>query len=55
LTQAYKNLFPDTASASIPAMTMLRSSLSIYVFSVYNNFFFLLPVLLTAHLRLLSK
>jgi hypothetical protein len=37
-SQAYKNLFPDT-SASIPAVTTLRSSLSMYVFFVYNNFF----------------
>jgi hypothetical protein len=29
LTQAYKNLFPDTAGASFSAMTTLRSSLSI--------------------------
>jgi hypothetical protein len=28
LTQAYKNLFPDMTTASIPAMTTLRSSLS---------------------------
>jgi hypothetical protein len=40
LTQAYKNLFPDMTSASIPEMIMLRCSLSIYIFSVYNNFFF---------------
>jgi hypothetical protein len=39
LTQAYKNLFPNTISASIPAVTMLRSSLSMYVFLVNNNFF----------------
>jgi hypothetical protein len=34
-----KNLFPDTTSASIPALITFRSSLSIYVFCVYNNFF----------------
>jgi hypothetical protein len=38
LTQAYTNIFPDTNS-SIPKLTMLRSSLSMYVFFVYNNFF----------------
>jgi hypothetical protein len=54
LTQKYKNLFPDTTSVSIPAMTTLRSSLSMYVFFVYNIFFSLL-VLLTAHWRLLSE
>jgi hypothetical protein len=32
LTQAYKNLFPNTTGASILAMTTLRSSLSMYVF-----------------------
>jgi histone-lysine N-methyltransferase SETMAR len=30
LTQAYKNLFPDTTSASVLVMTMLRNSLSMY-------------------------
>jgi hypothetical protein len=40
LTQAYKNLLPDMTSASIPTVTMLRSSLSTYVFFfVYNTFF----------------
>jgi hypothetical protein len=38
LTQAYKNLFPDMISASIPVETTLRSSLSMYIFFVYNNF-----------------
>jgi hypothetical protein len=37
LIQAYKNLFPDR-SASIPAKTMSRNSLSMYVFFVYNKF-----------------
>jgi hypothetical protein len=50
LTQAYKNLFPDT-SASIPAVTTLRSKLSSYVFFVYNTFFFSLLALLAAHRR----
>jgi hypothetical protein len=39
LTQAYKNLFPDTTTASILVVTTLRSSLSMYVFFVYNNYF----------------
>jgi hypothetical protein len=39
LTQMYKNLFPDMISASIPAVTMLRSRLSMYVYFVYNYFF----------------
>jgi hypothetical protein len=39
LIQAYKNVFPDNTSASVLALTMLRSSWSIYVFFVYNNFF----------------
>jgi hypothetical protein len=34
LTQAYKNLFPDKTSASIPAVTMLRSSFN-YVHIFY--------------------
>jgi hypothetical protein len=54
VTQTYKTLFPDT-SASIPAMTMLRSSLSMYIFFVYNKFSFPLLILLTAHRRLLSS
>jgi hypothetical protein len=37
LTQAYKNLFPDTTNASIPVVTMLISSLCMYVFFVYNK------------------
>jgi hypothetical protein len=54
LTQAYKNLFPKMTHASILAVITLRSSLSMYVFFVYNNFFSLL-VLLTAHRMLLSE
>jgi hypothetical protein len=53
LRQAYRNLFPDM-SASILVVTKLISSLSIYIFFVYNIFFSLL-VLLTAHRKLLSK
>jgi hypothetical protein len=34
-----KNLFPDATSASIPAVTTLRSSSSMYVFFVHNNIF----------------
>jgi hypothetical protein len=40
LTHAYKNLFPNT-SASITLVTMLRSSLSMYIFFVYNKIFFI--------------
>jgi hypothetical protein len=39
LTKANKSLFPDTTSISMPAMTMLRCSLSTYVFFVYNILF----------------
>jgi hypothetical protein len=38
LTQTYKNLFPNMTSASILAVSTLRSSLN-YVFFVYNKFF----------------
>jgi hypothetical protein len=55
LTQAYKNLFPNMKSASIPAATKLRSSLSMYVYFLYITIFFSLLVLLTAHQRLLSE
>jgi hypothetical protein len=36
--QAYQNLFPDT-SASIPALITLGSSLSMYIYYVYNKMF----------------
>jgi hypothetical protein len=49
-----QNLF-DTTSASVLAVNTLRSSLSMYVFFVYNKIFFSLLVLLTAQWRLLSK
>jgi hypothetical protein len=49
LSQASKNLFLHMISASIPALTMLRSSLSMYIFCIYNQFFSSLLVLLTAH------
>jgi hypothetical protein len=52
LTQAYRNLFPDTKSASNQAVTTLRSSLSMYLFF---NFVLSLIVFLTALQRLLSK
>jgi hypothetical protein len=51
LTQAYKKLFPDNTSTSIPAVTMLRSSLSMHAFFIYNNFLSLL-ILLAVHRRL---
>jgi hypothetical protein len=39
LTKVYKNLFPDTASASIPAVTMLRSSLSTSMYVLFVHMF----------------
>jgi membrane-bound acyltransferase YfiQ involved in biofilm formation len=54
LTQAYKNLFPDTTSASVPAVTRFISSLSMYVFFVYNTFF-LTACCVKAYRRLLSE
>jgi hypothetical protein len=54
LAQVYRNLYLNMTSVSIPAVTTLRSSLSMYVFFAYNNFFSLL-VLVTAHQRLLSE
>jgi hypothetical protein len=56
LWHRYKiNLFPDTTTASIPVVSTLRSSLSVYVFFVYNKFYFPLFSLLTAHRKLLSE
>jgi hypothetical protein len=52
LTQTYKNLFSDTTNASIPGVTVLKS---MYIFFVYNDFFFSLLVLFRAHQRFLSK
>jgi hypothetical protein len=51
-----QKLIPDT-SASLPALTTLRSSFSLCVFLVYNTCFFFLSlhVLLTAHRKLLSQ
>jgi hypothetical protein len=49
-THAYKNLFRNTTGASILAVTMLRSSLSMYIFFVYNNFF--LPLLVNNSLEI---
>jgi hypothetical protein len=37
LAQAFRNVFPDT-NASFPAVTALKCSISMYVFSVYNYF-----------------
>jgi hypothetical protein len=36
MTQAYKTLFPETTGVSIPTVTTLRSSLSMYIFFTYN-------------------
>jgi hypothetical protein len=55
LTQAHKVLFPHKTSASIPVMTMLRSSLSMYAFFVYKFFMLSLFASFTAHRRLLSE
>jgi hypothetical protein len=55
LVQAYKNLFPDMTRASVPAVTVLRGSLGMYVLFVDNNIVSSLLVLLTAHRNLLSK
>jgi hypothetical protein len=55
LTKEHKILLPDMTSASIPAVSTLRSSLSMYTIFLYNNCFFSLLVLLTAQRRLLSK
>jgi hypothetical protein len=49
--QAYK-LFPD-ASASILVVTTLRSSLNMYVFFVYNNFFFLIAFSVNSQLEVI--
>jgi hypothetical protein len=48
-------LFPNTTSASVSAVTALGSSLSMYVFFVYNKYFSSLLVLLTAYRRLVFK
>jgi hypothetical protein len=53
--QTYKNLFPDTTSASIPAVTTLRSSLIMYVLFVYNTFFPLNACFVNSSLELLSE
>jgi hypothetical protein len=65
LTQAYINLFPDMTSVSILAVTMLRSSLCMYVcmsmyVCMYKYFLYIihfssLLILLRAHWRLLSE
>jgi hypothetical protein len=50
-----QKIIPDATSASIPAVTMLRISLSMQVFFICNNIFFSLLVLLTPHRKLLSE
>jgi hypothetical protein len=50
-----QNSFTDTTSASVPAVTTLRSSLSVCEFFLYNSIFLSLLVLLTSHRRLLSE
>jgi hypothetical protein len=39
LTQAYKDFFPDMTNASIPEVTMLRSSSSMYIFLYIIQFY----------------
>jgi transposase len=38
LTQEYRNLLPDVTTASVPAMTTMRSSLTMYVFLYIMQF-----------------
>jgi hypothetical protein len=42
LKQPYRNPFPDMTVASIPAVTMLRSSLNMCIFFVHNQIVYLL-------------
>jgi hypothetical protein len=51
LKQACKNLFQYTTSASIPVVTVLRSSLSMYVFFVYNKFSFFVACFVNSSLE----
>jgi hypothetical protein len=53
--QAYKNMLFETTRASVPVVPMLRSSLSMCIFFVYNNILFLIACFLTACQRLLSE
>jgi hypothetical protein len=48
-SQAYRNLFSDATSASVPEMTTCRSSLSMHVYIFLYTIIFSLLVLLTAH------
>jgi hypothetical protein len=50
-----QELIPQYNKYLIPVVTMLRSSLSVYVFFVFNKIFLSLLVLLRAHWRLLSE
>jgi hypothetical protein len=52
-SQAYWNLLPDTTSASIPAVTTLRSSLNMYVF-LYIIKFFLIVCFVNSSLEVTS-
>jgi hypothetical protein len=49
LTQAYKNLFPDMTGAAVLAVTMLSSSLSMYVSCI--EYFFLIACLVKSLLQ----
>jgi hypothetical protein len=50
LTQAYKILFFYTTSVSVLVVTALRSSLSMYIFFVYNNIFLLIACFVNSSL-----
>jgi hypothetical protein len=50
-----QKLIPFMTRASVQAVTMLRSSLSMYLFFEYNTIFFSLLLFLTGHRRLLSE
>jgi hypothetical protein len=50
--QVYRNLFPDTTGASVPVVTTMKSSLSMYL---CLDIIILFIALLTADRRLLSE
>jgi hypothetical protein len=52
LTQANKILFPNMTNASIPVVTMLRSSLSVYVFFYTIKILLLIASLINSSLEL---
>jgi hypothetical protein len=42
LTKAYRIISPNKGSVSVPVVTMIRSSLSMYIFFAYNKLVFLI-------------